>query len=86
MPTSSDKKNKGSQGLKDPSEKQWIDMDEAELMLAVRAWQPKFENQSQSLNYAQSSAFKNAAIYTPALSDGYINCPTSAPVRQKWFN
>ena len=58
------------QRIKKPFEE--ID-DERELRLALEAHQTLFEHQNPNLDYSKSKLFKNAARYTPALSDGYIN-------------
>lgn len=46
--------------------------DEATLRKVLDAHQLVFEHQNQRLDYAKSQVFKNAARYTPALSEGYI--------------
>lgn len=46
--------------------------DEATLREVLDAHQVVFDHQNQRLDYAKSEVFKNAARYTPALSEGYI--------------
>jgi hypothetical protein len=47
-------------------------LNSTELDKAGWAHEVVFQHQNRLLNYAKSKSFRNAAIYTPAISDGYI--------------
>jgi hypothetical protein len=67
MPASFDKKT-AIKITKQPME----NMDEEQLRQSFDAHQLVSEHQNQPVNYAESKLFENAAIYAPALSEGYI--------------
>lgn len=73
MPTSSDEKSSASKSLSNRALQPFAQANEHELRQEFSRYQRQFEHQNQSVNYAQSSTFENVALYTPALSDGYIN-------------
>ncbi len=47
--------------------------DENQIRKAQLAHQTVFRHENKTLDYSKSKLFENVALYTPAISDGYIN-------------
>ncbi len=72
MPVSSDK-DVDLEVAKKTAKRPMEHMDKAQLDEALAAHRQVFHHDNPNLDYSKSKPFDNAARYTPALSDGYIN-------------